>query len=244
MNNIPYINTYINNRIATIEFYHPQANSMPLSLLEKLSFEIDTVSSNSDIKIILLKSGGDKTFCAGASFTDLSTVSTEQESIDFFSGFAKVLNSMRKSKKLIIGRVQGKAVGGGVGIISACDFVFATEGASVKLSELSIGIGPFVIAPALKRKIGISAFSSLTLYPEKWKTALWAKEKGLYNKVFDSIESLDIELDIYISKMASYKTEALEEIKNLLWEDTAFWEEDLYEKAKISAQLWMKSIKN
>lgn len=235
-----YVSTKIEREIARIEFFHPRANSMPLDLLHSLADEIDNASKKENVRVILLKSAGEKTFCAGASFTDLEKVKNMQEAQNFFFGFARVINSIRESTKIVVGRSQGKAVGGGVGILSSCDFVFATEKSEIKLSELAIGIGPFVIAPAVERKIGVANLGALTLDPETWKSAQWCREKGLYNRVFETIEQMDKELDMYLEKMASYRKEALVEIKKLLWKDTQNWGELLYENAKISAKLWMK----
>ena len=184
-----------------------------------------------------MKSEGERAFCAGASFDELVAISNLEEGKAFFSGFANVINAMRSCGKIIVGRIQGKAVGGGVGLASACDYVYATEAASIKLSELSIGIGPFVIAPAVERKIQKSGLAELSLNPTEWKNAYWAQEKGLFSKVFDSIAEMDKELDIHISKLASYNPEALAEMKRVLWEGTEHWDTLLLERAAASGKL-------
>ncbi len=229
--------TSIQNKIATIEFGHPSANSFPSELLNRLANEFDKLSANDDISVIILKSEGEKTFCAGASFDELKSITNFEEGKNFFLGFANVINAMRRCSKLIIGRVQGKAVGGGVGLISACDYVLATEQASIKLSEFTIGIGPFVIAPAVKRKIGVGALADLTIDATSWKTAYWAKEKGLYARVFEIISDLDKEVEILSEKLVKYNPEALKEMKKVLWENTEHWGELLTEKAEISGKL-------
>ncbi len=229
--------TNIENKIATIEFGHPASNSFPSVLLERLRKEINKLSEMDEVNLIVLKSEGEKAFCAGASFNELIAIEKMQAGKVFFSGFANVINAMRKCKKLIVGRVQGKAVGGGVGLIAACDYALATEAAAIKLSELSIGIGPFVIAPAVERKMGVAALAELSLAAHEWKNAYWAKEKGLYSKVFDSIKELDNELDIFTSKLASYNPDALYEMKKILWKNTSHWGDLLYERAAISGEL-------
>lgn len=229
--------TKLDNNIAFIEFGHPASNSFVKELLERLTDEIKKVSENEDISLVVLKSEGDKAFCAGASFNELLSISSLDEGVDFFSGFAHLLIAMRNCKQPIIGRVQGKAVGGGVGIIAACDYVYAAENASVKLSELAIGIGPFVIAPAVERKIGKSGLSELTLAPTEWKNAYWAKEKGLYSKVFSSIKEMDKALDQNLQALSKYNPKALSKIKSMLWEKTEDWENLLLERARISATL-------
>lgn len=237
--------TNIQNNIATIEFGHPASNSFPSELLDRLTKEFNSISKNDSISIIILKSEGDRAFCAGASFDELIAISNLEEGKQFFSGFANVINAMRTCGKIIIGRVQGKTVGGGVGLAAACDYVLATENASIKLSELTIGIGPFVIEPAVKRKIGLAGLSELTLDATNWKTAYWAKEKGLYAKVFESNKELDEELDLFSQKLATYNPQALSEMKNVLWENTSHWEELLLERAKISGELVLsQSTKN
>ena len=196
--------TSLQNNIATIEFGHPASNSFPSELLDRLTKELNSISENDAISVIILKSEGERAFCAGASFDELVAISNLEEGEKFFAGFANVINAMRTCGKIIIGRVQGKTVGGGVGLASACDYVLATENAAVKLSEFTIGIGPFVIEPAVKRKIGLAALSELTLDAASWKTAYWAKEKGLYASVFETIKELDEEVEILASKLASY----------------------------------------
>ncbi|CAM4103962.1 enoyl-CoA hydratase/isomerase family protein [Gillisia limnaea] len=227
----------IENKIATIEFGHPASNSFPSELLERLEKGFQKLSEDESVNVIVLKSEGEKAFCAGASFDELVAIESMQQGKLFFSGFANVINAMRDCKKLIIGRIQGKTVGGGVGLAAACDYALATEAASIKLSELSIGIGPFVIAPAVERKIGVSGLAELSLAAHELKNAYWAKEKGLYAKVFDSIKELDNEVLLFSEKLASYNPQALIEMKKILWENTASWKNLLHERAAISGEL-------
>ncbi len=229
--------TSIQNKVGTITFSHPASNSFPSNLLEQLIRNLKQMDVNDAVQVIVLKSAGERAFCAGASFDELMAVSTLQEGENFFMGFANLINTMRNCSKIIIGRVQGKAVGGGVGIIAACDYVFASEHASVKLSELSIGIGPFVIEPAVERKMGVSALSELTLDATHWQTAYWAQKKGLYNKVFDSVRDMDQAVVDLSQKLASYNPEALVEMKKIFWKNTDNWNDLLAERAKISGKL-------
>jgi methylglutaconyl-CoA hydratase len=229
--------TSIKSKVATIEFGHPASNSFVAELLERLTAEFHTLSENSDISVIVLKSEGDRAFCAGASFDELMAVSNLEEGKIFFSGFANVINAMRTCKKVIVGRIQGKTVGGGVGLASACDYVFASVDASIRLSELTIGIAPLVIEPAVERKIGTAAISELSLSPSEWKNAYWAKEKGLFSKVFDSMKDLDNDLEFFTEKLSSYNPEALEDWKKVLWKDTSHWDTLLLERAAITGKL-------
>ncbi|MGA8855323.1 MAG: enoyl-CoA hydratase/isomerase family protein [Christiangramia sp.] len=229
--------TSIENKIATVEFGHPASNSFPSVLLDRLEEEIKSLSENDDVNIILLKSEGEKAFCAGASFNELIEIDDLESGRKFFSGFANVINAMRECKKLIVGRVQGKTVGGGVGLVAACDYAMATDAAAIKLSELSIGIGPFVIAPAVERKMGVDALAELSLAAHEWKNAYWAKEKGLYAKVFENLKDLDNEVELFTSKLASYNPDALTQMKKTLWKNTDHWAHSLYENASISGEL-------
>lgn len=231
------LHTTIKNRIATVEFGHPASNSFPSELLNRLANEFDKLSIKNGVSVIILKSEGERAFCAGASFDELVAITNLKQGEIFFSGFANVINAMRRCSKLIIGRVQGKTVGGGVGLVAACDYVLATKMASVKLSEFTIGIGPFVIAPAVERKIGISGLAELTINATEWKTARWAKEKGLYACVLDNNLELDKEVEKLSKKIASYNPEALLEMKKTLWKGTKNWEKLLIERAKISGKL-------
>jgi methylglutaconyl-CoA hydratase len=229
--------TKIENSIAHVEFGHPASNSFVSELLNRLASELNALSENERVSVILLKSEGERAFCAGASFDKLVAISNLEEGKAFFGGFAKVINAMRKCKKPIIGRVQGKAVGGGVGLASACDYVHATVDAAIKLSEIAIGIGPFVIEPAVQRKIGVAAMSELSLYPSEWKNAYWAKEKGLYAKVHDTITEMDKEIDIHLEKLASYNPDALSQMKQVLWQGTDHWDDLMNKRAVLSGKL-------
>ncbi len=231
------LTTIITDKIARIEFAHPAGNSFPSTLLQKLTDEINSLGHNNDVSVIILMSRGTGAFCAGASFDELLAVTNLDEGSRFFSGFANVINAMRKCSKLIIGRVHGKVVGGGVGLAAACDYAFATHSASVKLSELAIGIGPFVIAPAVERKIGVSALTELTLAAHEWKDAQWAKEKGLYAEIFESVDDLDFAIGNFVDRLAKYNPDALSEIKKALWQGTEHWGNLLYERAAISGNL-------
>ena len=230
------LSVIIENKIATITFEHPASNSFPSDLLHKLTYELNSVSKNTEVNVVILQSEG-KTFCAGASFDELLSITDFETGKKFFSGFANVINAMRKCSKIILGKVQGKAVGGGVGLIAACDFAFAYQDASIKLSEIAIGIGPFVIEPAVSRKIGKTAMTQLTLQPNAWQTADWAVEKGLFNDVFYSYGDLDEAILAFAKKLASYNPEALAEMKKVFWEGTENWDDLLYERAAISGKL-------
>jgi methylglutaconyl-CoA hydratase len=230
------IEILIENNIATITFSHPASNSFPSEMLQKLTSELNDLSNNKDVNIVILQSEG-TTFCAGASFNELLTITDFETGKKFFSGFANVINAMRKCSKLIIGKIQGKAVGGGVGLAAACDFAFAYQDAAIKLSEIAIGIGPFVIEPAVSRKIGKTAMTQLTLQPNTWQTADWAVEKGLYADIFDSLSELNEATLAFAKKLAAYNPDALVEMKKVFWEGTENWDELLYERAAISGKL-------
>jgi len=230
------------NGIATVSFYHPAQNSLPSALLADLVEKIAKAGNNKQTRVIILKSEGNRTFCAGASFDELMQIKDKKHGAEFFSGFAQVINACRKSPKIIIGRIQGKAVGGGVGLAAAADYCLATEAASVKLSELAIGIGPFVISPAVIRKIGLQAFSQLTIRASDFQTAHWAMQKGLYNEVYPDIDALDLAIDALSQKLASYHPEALHGLKEILWEGTSDWDELLRQRAAISGELVLSSF--
>jgi methylglutaconyl-CoA hydratase len=232
-----YVKSTIENGVATIEFFHPKSNAMPGTLLSELTATIQKVSSSDDTKVILLKSAGEKAFCAGASFDELAAVKNEEEGKIFFSGFANVINAMRKAPQLIVGLIHSKCVGGGVGIAAACDYAIASEKASVKLSELKVGIGPFVIGPAVERKIGTAAFSQMTLDAGNWYSAQWALEKGLFAEVHTTDESLYEAFNKKTHELAASSLEAMKDIKKMLWQGTDEWSELLYDRAAISGRL-------
>ncbi|WBM76342.1 enoyl-CoA hydratase/isomerase family protein [Saprospira grandis] len=223
--------------LAKISFYHPAHNSLPGKLLAKLANTITEVSAMEAVKVIVLQSEGNRTFCAGASFDELISIKDLETGKAFFMGFANVINACRKSSKLIIGRVQGKAVGGGVGLASACDYCFATKYASVKLSELAIGIGPFVVGPAVERKVGLSAFSQMAINATQWYSAEWAREKGLFTEVFESAELMDEAILKLSFNLSNSSPEAMQELKGICWKGTENWDELLAERAAISGRL-------
>ena len=231
------VNVSIDNNIASIEFHHPLSNSLPGKVLQELANTITEVGTNDAVTVIILKSAGERAFCAGASFDELISIDNLETGKVFFSGFANVINAARKCPKLIIGRVQGKAVGGGVGMASAVDYCMATKFASVKLSELAVGIGPFVVGPAVERKIGTSAMSQLAIDATEWQTAQWAKDKGLYTEIFDSVDEMDSAIEKLAKTLASSNPEAMQMLKTVFWEGTEHWDDLLVERAALSGKL-------
>jgi methylglutaconyl-CoA hydratase len=232
-----YVTSTIEEQIATIEFFHPAHNSLPSDILAKLANTITEVGQNDEVLVIVLKSGGQRTFCAGASFKELISIQNETEGEAFFSGFANVINAMRKCPKFIIGRVQGKTVGGGVGLASSMDYCMATKYASIKLSELNLGIGPFVVGPAVERKLGVSGMSQIAIDANTFYSPDWALQKGLFTQVFDSTEALDEAVQNFAKNLCAYNPEAVKEMKQMFWRGTEDWDELLKERAKISGRL-------
>ncbi|HNU58874.1 MAG TPA: enoyl-CoA hydratase/isomerase family protein [Aquaticitalea sp.] len=233
----PYVKTKNKSAVGYIEFYHPSHNSLPGNILSELARQINMAGEDDSIKVIVLQSGGDRTFCAGASFEELVAIEDETAGKVFFSGFANVINAMRKCPKFIIGRVQGKTVGGGVGLASAVDYCMATQYADIKLSELNVGIGPFVVGPAVERKIGLSAMSQIAIDANTFYSAEWAMQKGLYTKVFDSIEALDQAVTAFADNLKTYNPKAMSEMKTMFWRGTEDWDQLLLQRAKISGRL-------
>ena len=232
-----YVKQDIQNNIATIEFFHPEHNSLPSDILSKLANTITEVGNNNDVKVIILKSGGERTFCAGASFQELISINDAATGKVFFSGFANVINAMRKCPKFIIGRIQGKTVGGGVGIAAATDYCMATKFAAIKLSELNVGIGPFVVTPAIERKMGVSAISQIAIDANTFYEATWAQQKGLFANLYESIEELDAETQKFAEHLCTYNPEAMKEMKTVFWKGTEDWDTLLSQRAEISGRL-------
>ena len=232
-----YVQYTIDGSIATVEFFHPEQNSLPGNILAQLANTITEVGNMSEVKVIILKSGGDRTFCAGASFQELIAIEDAATGKVFFSGFANVINAMRKCPKFIIGRIQGKTVGGGVGIAASTDYCMATQFASIKLSELNVGIGPFVVSPAIERKMGVSALSQIAIDANTFYDANWAREKGLFAQVFESIEEMDEAVQKFAEHLCTYNPEAMLEMKKVFWRGTDNWDELLAERAAISGRL-------
>lgn len=231
------INNTTASGICTITFSHPQSNSLPGTLLRELAAAIEKAGNDEAAKVIVLKSEGDKAFCAGASFDELISINDLETGIFFFSGFAAVINAMRKAPKFVIARVQGKAVGGGVGLASAADFAIAHTNAAIKLSELAVGIGPFVVGPAVERKMGTSAFTQLSIDATNWKDAFWAKEKGLYTDTYETFEELDQAVDKLATTLAASNPEAMMLLKKAFWLGTEHWDVLLAERAGMSGRL-------
>lgn len=232
-----YVKQNIQNGISTIEFFHPEHNSLPGDILSKLVETITKAGEDDEIKVIILKSGGDRTFCAGASYKELININDAETGKIFFSGFADVINAMRKCPKFIIGRIQGKTVGGGVGIASATDYCLATKFASIKLSELNVGIGPFVVGPAVERKLGLSGMSQIAIDANSFYDAEWARQKGLYAQVYDSTSILDEAVQVFTEQLCTYNLDAMREMKKVFWQGTEHWDTFLAERAEISGRL-------
>lgn len=233
----PYVKYEVKNGIAFIEFFHPAQNSLPGNILAQLADKITLAGNDPKTNVVVLQSGGNRTFCAGASFNELIAINDSTSGELFFSGFAHVINAMRKCPKFIIGRVQGKAVGGGVGLASAVDYCLATQYAAVKLSELHVGIGPFVVGPAVERKLGLSGFSQIAIDANNFYDAQWAKNKGLYAQVYDDIETLDAAVLAFAENLCNYNPDAMAEMKKVFWQGTENWDQLLIDRAKISGRL-------
>jgi methylglutaconyl-CoA hydratase len=232
-----YVRSEIEHGIATIEFYHPSSNALPGAILADLAHTINDIGIDNRVKVIILRSAGDRAFCAGASFDELMAIKNEAEGKTFFNGFAHVINAMRKCHKLIIVRVQGKAVGGGVGIIAAADYAIATTDSSVKLSELAVGIGPFVVGPAVERKVGVSGFSQLAIDATEWRSADWAKRHGLYAEMYSNINDVDGGVKALAETLAHSSPDAMQQLKKIFWQGTDNWDTLLTERAAISGRL-------
>ncbi|MBL7730069.1 MAG: enoyl-CoA hydratase/isomerase family protein [Chitinophagaceae bacterium] len=232
-----YVKQEFHKGITTIEFFHRQSNSLPGIILEKLSQAIHGAGNDTETKVIILRSAGEKAFCAGASFDELIAIKNKEEGLEFFSGFAKVINAIRICPKFVIGRIHGKCVGGGVGLAAAADYAIATEAAEVKLSELAVGIGPFVVGPAVERKIGNSAFSQLATDASMWRSADWARRKGLFAELYPTTEQMDEAVRRLSGQLVHSSPEAMEEMKKIFWKGTEHWDTLLMERAAISGRL-------
>jgi len=232
-----YVRSEIDHGIATIEFFHPSSNSLPGAILNDLAKTINDIGMDDRVKVIILRSAGDRAFCAGASFDELVAIQSEAQGKVFFSGFASVINAMRKCHKFIIGRVHGKAVGGGVGLVAATDYAVAVESASVKLSELAVGIGPFVVGPAVERKIGLSCFSQLAIDASEWRSGEWAKKHGLYAELHTSVEEMDDSIQQLAERLSHSSPDAMAQLKKAFWHGTEHWDTLLSERAAISGRL-------
>jgi methylglutaconyl-CoA hydratase len=231
------VRVQVEGGLATIEFFHPLSNSLPGRVLAELANRITEAGNNPEVLVILLKSAGERAFCAGASFDELISIQDLETGKKFFSGFANVINAMRKCPKFIIGRIQGKAVGGGVGLASSVDYCFATKHAAVKLSELAVGIGPFVVGPAVERKLGLSGMSELAINATEWRSAEWANDRGLYNHIFDTAAEMDAAIDELVAKLKSSNPEAMRLLKQVFWKGTEKWDELLADRAAMSGKL-------
>jgi methylglutaconyl-CoA hydratase len=232
-----YVRSETHKGITTIEFFHPQSNSLPGKILHDLSVAIKHAGQDPDTIVIILRSAGEKAFCAGASFDELIAIKNEKEGLAFFNGFAEVINTMRLCPKFIIGRIHGKCVGGGVGLVASVDYAIASEAAEVRLSELAIGIGPFVVGPAVERKIGTSSFNQLSIDASHWRNADWARRKGLFAELHSTTEEMDESIHRLSHTLSHSNPEAMAEMKKIFWKGTEHWDHLLIERAKISGRL-------
>jgi len=237
-----YVKTELHKGITTIEFFHPQSNSLPAKILHDLAIAIEHSGDDPGTVVIILQSAGEKIFCAGASFDELASIKNEEEGLKFFKGFADVINAMRKCPKFIIGRIHGKCVGGGVGLAASVDYAVASEMAEVRLSELALGIGPFVVGPAVERKIGVSAFSQLAMDAGMWRSADWARRKGLYAEVHSTTDNMDEAIQRLVDVLSHSSPEAMAEMKKIFWKGTEDWDWLLNERAAISGRLVLSAF--
>ena len=230
------VSSIVANRIADVSFGHPKGNSLPATVLRDLAQEIATVGERDDVRVILLRSYGTGPFCAGASFDELVAIADPAAGKEFFMGFARVILAMTRCPKPIVTRVHGKVVGGGVGIVAASDYAIASGRASVRLSELAVGIGPFVVGPVIEHKIGRGAFSAMALDAD-WRDAAWGGQHGLYAKVFDTPAELEASVEAFVTQLVTANPEAAAQIKRITWAGTESWEQLLEERAGMSGRM-------
>ena len=232
-----YVNSSTAGAIATVTFHHPKSNSLPGHVLRDMAKAIEDAGKKQDVRVVILRSDGDKAFCAGASFDELVSIDSKEKGLEFFSGFALVINAIRKAPVFVIGRIHSHTVGGGVGLACAVDVAYAHESASARLSELAIGIGPFVVGPAVERKTGPGTFGVLSATPTLRRSSAWCEQRGIYAEVFPSIEALDARIDAHAKELAAYSPEAMAELKKVMWRGTEDWDTLLPERAAISGRL-------
>jgi enoyl-CoA hydratase/carnithine racemase len=230
------VRIFLDGRVATVSFAHPKGNSLPASLLRELTASFDGLARDPEANVIILRSEGSGAFCAGASFDELLAVRTPEQGTEFFSGIARLLLSMRRCPKPILARVQGKAVGGGVGLVAAADYAFALPAACARLTELSIGIGPFVVGPVIEHRIGRTAFGAMSLDTD-WRDAAWCERHGLFTRILDTEAAMDSVLPAVAHRLATYNPAAISELKRVMWEGTAHWDTLLLERAAVSGRL-------
>ncbi|MFQ5739325.1 MAG: enoyl-CoA hydratase/isomerase family protein [Acidobacteriota bacterium] len=226
----------VDEGVASLEFHHPKKNSLPGHLLRGLALEVDRLGREDRARVLVLRSRGEGPFCAGASFSELASITNPQEGKAFFMGFARLILAMKRCPKFVIARVQGKAVGGGVGLVAAADYALALESAAVKLSELALGIGPFVVGPCLERKLGAAAFAALAI-DTQWRDGAWARQHGLYDQTFRNLTELDAALKALVEKLSKGSPRAMAQLKSVFWEGTDHWEHLLEERAARSGRL-------
>lgn len=226
----------IQDGVGYVTFSHPKGNSLPGTLLKAVASEIDLATSSTKVKVIVLKSEGTGAFCAGASFDELQSIKDHTQGQKLFYGFAQIIFAIRRSTKFVIARVQGKAVGGGVGLVAAADYALADQSAAARLSELALGIGPFVVGPAVERKIGLSAFAAMSIDYD-WRDANWCLQQGLYQAVYQNQADLDKGVAEFSKKMAATSPEAIAQLKAILWQGTENWDQLLKQRAAISGNL-------
>ena len=232
-----YVKNYCEGNIGFLEFGNPAGNSLPSPLLKAFKAGLIALEKDSNVRVIIIQSFGDRAFCGGASLAEMKTLQTIEEATAFFMGIADLINTLRSLSKFVIGRVHGKVVGGGVGLVAACDYVLANRTAKIKLSELSIGIGPYVIEPVVSRKIGGTAFAQLSLDAHQWKSATWAEDKGLYHALFETQVELDLAVKTNAERFASYPEKAVKTLRKLHWKETEHWDKLLPKNAAITGEL-------
>ncbi|MDX9750092.1 MAG: enoyl-CoA hydratase/isomerase family protein [Flavobacteriales bacterium] len=231
------VTTTVEGGIATVGFFHPKSNSLPGHVLRDLARAIAQAGNDPAVRVIVLRSEGGKVFCAGASFDELAAIGTAEQGLAFFSGFAHVINAVRKAPVFVIGRIHGHCVGGGVGLAAAVDIAYAHEQASARLSELAIGIGPFVVGPAVERKTGTGIFGLMSATPAQRRDARWCLAHGLFAALYPDTAALDAAVDDLARELAGHSPEAMAELKRVTWRGTDDWDTLLAERAAISGRL-------
>lgn len=235
------VTTNVRDGVGTVEFSHPKGNSLPARLLNDLASAIRTLGADDAARVIVLRSAGSGTFCAGASFDEFTAVADAAQGKEFFSGFARVIAAMVRAPKFVLARVQGRAAGGAIGLICASDYSIAVRSAQVKLSELQVGIGPFVVGVVIERKLGLAPFQSLAVHAD-WHDAAWCERHGVYSAVVEDEAALDAAIDAHAKRLAASNPEAMREMKRIFWRGTDDWEALMGERAAMSGRMVLSAF--
>ena len=202
--------------VARLILDRPQVkNAFDDVLIREMTDALESIAQDDGVRVVVLTGAGD-VFSAGADLNWMKKVATYgfEENVEDALIFARMLEALYRLPKPTIARINGACVGGGVGLVSACDVAVSVPEAKFALREILLGIAPSAISPYVLRKIGETHAHDYFLTGRTFD-AVRAREIGLVNEVVER-GLLDAEIDVWVQRFLHAGPQAIAATKKLI----------------------------